>query len=50
MTTLNTAADKHNVTGKRSNAVGRALLIRRINHLLAKMGQALNTSSLVRSK
>ncbi|WP_240223370.1 hypothetical protein [Rheinheimera hassiensis] len=50
MTTLSTAADKHNVTGKRSNAVGRALLIRRINYLLAKMGQALNTSSLVRNK
>jgi len=50
MTTLNTAANKHNVTGKRSNAVGRALLVRRLNQLLAKMGQALNTGSLVRSK
>lgn len=50
MTTLNTAANKHSVTAKRSNTVGRALLIRRINAVLAKMGQALNTSSLVRSK
>lgn len=50
MTTLNTAADKHNVTGKRSNAIGRALLIHRVNRWLVKMGQALNTSSLVKSK
>lgn len=50
MTTLNTAADKHNVTGKRSNAIGRALLIRRINHFLAQIGRALNTGSMVRSK
>ena len=50
MTTLNTAADKHTVTGKRSNAVGRALLIRRINYLLAKMGQALNMSAMALTK
>lgn len=50
MTTLDTAADKHNVTAKRSNAVARALLARKVNRLLARMGQALNTASMVISK
>ncbi|MBZ9612070.1 hypothetical protein [Rheinheimera maricola] len=50
MTTLNTAAVKHNVTTKRSNAIGRALLIRKLNRLLANIGRAMHTSSLVRSK
>jgi hypothetical protein len=50
MTTLNTAADKHNVSTKRSNAVARALLARKVNRFLAKMGQALSISSLVVNK
>lgn len=50
MTTLNTAADKHNVTAKRSNAIARVLLARKVNRLLAKMGQALNISSMSVSK
>ncbi len=50
MTTLNTAADKTAVTGKRSNTIGRALLNQRVNRLLAQLGQALNTSTLVKSK
>jgi hypothetical protein len=50
MTTLNTAADKHNVTVKRSNAIARALFIRKINRLLSMMGKALNTSSMVLNK
>jgi hypothetical protein len=50
MTTLNPAADKHNVSVKRSNAIARALLARKLNHVLAKMGQALNISSMVISK
>lgn len=47
MTTLNTAADKHNVTAKRSNAVARALLVRKLNLLLAMMGKALNVHAMV---
>jgi hypothetical protein len=50
MTTLNTTADKHSVSTKRSNAIARALLVRKVNRLLAMMGQALNTSSMVLSK
>lgn len=50
MTTLNTTAVKHNVTVNNSNTVGRALLVRKLNRLLAQMGRALNTASLVRSK
>jgi hypothetical protein len=50
MTTLNTAANKHNVSVKRSNVVARALFARKVNRLLSKMGQALSTSTMVISK
>jgi hypothetical protein len=50
MTTLNTTADKHNVSAKRSNAIASALLVRKANLLLAKLGKALNVSSMVITK
>lgn len=50
MTTLNTAAEKHHVTAKRSNALARVLLARKVNRLLAKMGQALNMSAMTVTK
>lgn len=50
MTTLNTAAEKHHVTAKRSNALARVLLMRKVNLLLAKMGQALNMSAMALTK
>ncbi|MEH8021367.1 MULTISPECIES: hypothetical protein [Rheinheimera] len=50
MTTLNTTADKHDVSAKGSNAVARALFIRKLNNWLTMMGRALNTSSMVISK
>ncbi|WP_166835920.1 hypothetical protein [Rheinheimera pleomorphica] len=50
MTTLDTAADKHRVSATRSNAVARALLLRKLNRLLALFGRVMHSSSLVNSK
>ena len=50
MTTLNTATEKHHVTAKRSNALAWVLLARKVNRLLAKMGQTLNISAMVVTK
>lgn len=50
MTTLNSAAEKHTVSAKRSNANARVLLTLKINRLLAKMGQALNIGAMTVSK
>lgn len=50
MNTLNTAVVKHPVNAKRSNALTRVLLTRKVNRFLSQIGQALNVSSMVNSK
>lgn len=50
MTTINSAVNKQTISAKPDNSMRRALLIRRLNLLLAAMGRALNTSSMVSSK
>ena len=50
MTTINSAVNKQTIAAKQGNSIRRALLIRRLNLLLASMGRVLNTSSMVRSK
>lgn len=50
MATLTSAAAKQNLIVKRSNAMARAMLTRKVNHLLARMGQALNTGAMAISK
>lgn len=50
MTTLNSAVNKQATVARRNSTIGRALLIRRLNRLLALMGQALNTAQMARMK
>ena len=50
MTTINSAVNKQPIVAKQDHSIHRALLIRRLNQMLAAMGRALNTSSMVNSK